>query len=148
MFWNRLINVWQYILSFFIKLFFVLLSFIISNQVFAVCTWWTWNTSPIADCPDWDWYNNYWEMVYWTSPNIPNDEVDTINFLNPEWTSSDVLTIDIPNNLLNVDIENSWFMAFSTWWFLNLYESWIPTETWVWLNNNQTWSRIAWFTWW
>lgn len=148
MFWNKLVNIWQHRLSFFVKTIFILISFVMFNQVFAICTSWTWDTSPIADCPDWDWYNNYWEMVYWTSPDIPNDKVDVINWLNPEWTSSDVLTIDIPNNLLNVDIENSWFMAFSTWysvWYLN---SWIPTETWVWLNNNQTWSRIAWFTWW
>lgn len=132
----------------FLKIIFIFLLLLSCNQTFALCTTFPWDTSPAADCPDWDWYSNYWEMVYWTSPRIPNDKVDVIDLLSPTWVTSDTLTVDIPNNLMNVDIENSWFMAFSTWWFLNFLDSWVPTETWTWINNNQTWSRIAWFTWW
>ena len=93
---------------------------------------------------DWDWPKDASEILNWSDPCLDNDIYRDIEKISSAWWTWDLIVVDIPWNLKNIDIENSGFMVFATWWYLTQFDHWVPTETWYWLNDSQDNSRIKW----
>ena len=125
------------------------------NVAQAACTGWLliyeFSSMTYTDSDE-DFYVDSSELINWTDPCIANDRfyVDETgdNWVDPTWNTWDYIEISIPWNLRSIDTEESGFIAFDTWWSLNVYDHWTPsdTDTWYWLNNSQDLSRIIWRT--
>lgn len=84
--------------------------------------YWSNLSDPILD-PDNDGVSNYWEMLLWIDPSIHNNRVRIIDWVEGDWNNSDIITVDVPRNLLNIDTLNSGFVVFAWWW------SWLVVNT-------------------
>lgn len=125
---------------------FILLVSILFNTVYAWCDE-DWDfifefPQMLYEDSDGDWPKDVSEITNWTDPCIDNYKYREVDWISELWWTWDLITVDIPWNLSNIDIENSGFMVFATGWTLTQFDQWIPTETWYWLNDSQENSRI------